>query len=223
LAAGARNVYLVEQTIAAALGAGIDLSKPCGNLIVDIGGGSTDIAVLSLGGIVCKSSVRTGGCDFDSAIMKYIRHNHNILIGEKTAESIKIQIGGLSLNSENLMAYIKGRDLLSGLPKKIPIYRHDLLDIMTGVAGDVFRALQSVLEKTPPELAGDIRQNGIILTGGGSLLDGMAEFLENLTGLRTTLAENPTECVALGTAKSFSNLEMLMEGIVRADPSRQNI
>lgn len=166
VAAGARSVYLIEEPVAAAIGAGIDLSLPNGNMIVDIGGGTTDIAVLSLNGIVCKTSLRVAGQKFDEAIAKYIRSQYNLLVGEKKAEQIKMEIGSVDDEAPEKTANVKGRDLISGLPKQLPLRRSELHPLLHEIANDIVVAAHNVLEKTPPELVGDIYTNGIILTGG---------------------------------------------------------
>lgn len=214
VSAGARKVYLIEEPVAAAIGAGVELALPNGNLIVDIGGGTCDIAVLSLNGIVCKTSLRVAGQKFDEAIIKYIRSAYNVLIGEKTAEALKIDVGSVYRDSGERIADAKGRDLLSGLPKKIQIRRSELYPVLHEVAVQIVRAVQSVLEKTPPELVGDIRSNGIILTGGGSLIDGLCALMEAGTRVPTKIAENPVDCVAIGTSKSFAYLDKLFDGFV---------
>ncbi len=212
VAAGARKVYLIEEPVAAAIGSGIDISLPIGNLIVDIGGGTTDVAVLSLNGIVCKHSIRVAGNKFDEAIVKYMRAKYNLLIGEKTAEQIKIEIGSVFPDGNEVEYYAKGRDLIGGLPKQILITRKELVPTLRDVAVAVVRAVQFVLEKTPPELVGDIRDNGIVMTGGGCLLHGLDKMLEIGTKVRAAVAENCIECVAVGTARSFAYLDTLNDG-----------
>ncbi len=220
VAAGARNVYLIEEPVAAAIGAGVDISRPNGNLIVDIGGGTTDIAVLSLNGIVCKTSLKTAGNEFDQILMKYIRSTYNLLIGEKTAEQIKQEIGTVIENSENCFMDVKGRDLLSGMPKKILVERKETCQVLQDAAMTIVRAVQGVLERTPPELVGDIQKNGLILTGGGALLDGLCPLLEKNTKVSAQIAENPQDCVALGTGKSFQYLDKLFDGFLHMSTHR---
>jgi len=214
VAAGARKVYLIEEPVAAAIGAGVELARPNGNLIVDIGGGTCDIAVLSLNGIVCKTSLKVAGLSFDKALIKYMRSKYNMLIGERTAERVKMEIGSVDPDHENIFTIIKGRDLLTGLPKQMRIFRKETLAIFKEPADQIVQAVQGVLEKTPPELVGDIRENGLILTGGGSLLDGLDTLLEEKTRVAAKIAENPQECVAIGTAKSFDYLDKLYDGFV---------
>lgn len=214
LVAGARKVYLIEEPVAAAIGAGIDITRPNGNLIVDIGGGTCDIAVLSLNGIVCKASTKTAGMRFDEAFVRYARNTYNLLVGEKTAEAVKIQIGSVCDQDEECGCDVKGRDLISGLPKKIPVTRSETLSVFLEPAWDIVHAVQSVLEKTPPELVGDIRTNGILLTGGGGMMRGLDKLMEEGTHVPTKVAENAAECVAVGTAKSFAYLDKLIDGFV---------
>jgi rod shape-determining protein MreB len=212
--AGARRVHLIEEPVAAALGAGLDITKPYGHLIVDIGGGTTDVAVLSLKGVVCKTSIRTAGSSFDDAITRYIRGAYNLLIGEKTAEEVKIKIGGVLEGAENISMDVKGRDVVSGLPAKVHVSRGELIPHLREIADQILAATQSVLERTPPELVGDIRSSGIVLTGGGALINGMDRFIASGTKVDAQVAENTVECVALGTMKSFSLLGELFDGFL---------
>jgi len=217
-AAGARKVYLIEEPVAAAIGAGVDLSKPAGNLVVDIGGGTCDIAVLSFNGIVCKTSLRVAGNKFDEAIVKYMRTNYNLLIGEKTAENIKIELGSVYPGGEEVEGYAKGRDLVTGLPKQVLLRRSELIEPLLDIATVIIREIQSLLEKTPPELAGDIRENGIVMTGGGAMLDGLDELITRNTRARAYVAENAVESVAIGTARSFAYLDKLYDGFAHIAP-----
>lgn len=214
VSAGARSVYLIEEPVAAAIGAGIDLARPDGNLIVDIGGGTTDIAVLSLNGIVCKTSIRQAGNRFDEAIIKYMRGAHSLLVGDKKAEKLKIEIGSVDPDAPAMEAVVKGRDLIGGLPKGLRVTRSELYPFMREIADGIVAAVHGVLEITPPELIGDIHTNGIILTGGGALLDGLDRILQQSTRVGTRIADNPKECVAIGTAKSFEYLGKLYDGFV---------
>lgn len=220
VAAGARSVFLIEEPVAAAIGAGIDLSLPNGNLIVDIGGGTTDIAVLSLNGIVCKTSLRVAGTAFDEALTKYVRGEYNLLLGEKKAEQVKIEIGSVDPDAPEKSAEIKGRDLIGGLPRKLPVTRGELYPCLREVADNILQAIHGVLEKTPPELVGDIHTNGIILTGGGALLHGLDRLIEKATKVPARIAENAVECVAIGTARSFDYLDKLYDGFLT--PSTHN-
>ena len=204
--AGARFVNIVEEPIAAAIGAGIDIMRPVGNMIVDIGGGTTDTAVISMGGPVVTSSIKTAGNDFDDAIIKYIRKRHNLLIGDRSAEEVKINIGTCFKRPENISMDVRGRDLVSGLPKTVTITSDETEEALRDVTGMVVEAVHAVLENTPPELAADIADRGILLTGGGSLLHGLEQLLEEKTGIATMTAENPMQVVAIGTGKYMDYL-----------------
>ena len=199
--AGAREVFVVEEPLAAAIGAGIEIKKPCGNMIVDIGGGTTDIAVISLGGTVVSTSVKVAGDDFDEAIVRYMRKKHNLLIGDRTAEEIKIGIGTCYNKSENKKMEVRGRNLVTGLPKTITVTSDETLEALKEITSQIVEAVHSVLEKTPPELAADVSDRGIVLTGGGSLLYGLEELIEEKTGITTMTAEEPMTAVAIGTGK----------------------
>ena len=194
--AGARDVKIIEEPIAAAIGAGIDIARPCGNMIVDIGGGTSDIAVISLGGTVVSASIKIAGDDFDDAIVRYMRKKHNLLIGERTAEDIKIRIG-----SESVTVDVRGRNLVTGLPKTITVTSEETEEALKDTTSQIVEAVHSVLEKTPPELAADIADRGIVLTGGGSLLYGLEELIESKTGITTMTAEDPMTAVAIGTGR----------------------
>ncbi len=199
--AGARHVEIIEEPIAAAIGAGIDISRPCGNMIVDIGGGTTDIAVISLGGTVVSTSIKVAGDDFDEAIVRYMRKKHNLLIGERTAEEIKIKIGSVFPRKDSAAVEVRGRNLVTGLPKTIAVTSEETEEALREAAGQIVEAVHSVLEKTPPELAADIADRGIVLTGGGCLLHGLEELVEDKTGINTMTAEDPMTAVAVGTGK----------------------
>ena len=199
--AGAREVSIIEEPIAAAIGAGIDISKPCGNMIVDIGGGTSDIAVISLGGTVVSASIKIAGDDFDEAIIRYMRKKHNLLIGERTAEDIKIKIGSAYPSAEAVSMDIRGRNLVTGLPKTVTVTSTETEEALKEATAQIVEAIHSVLEKTPPELAADIADRGIVLTGGGSLLQGLEELIEEKTGINTMTAEDPMTAVAIGTGK----------------------
>ena len=199
--AGAREAYLIEEPMAAAIGAGIDISRPCGNMIVDIGGGTTDIAVISLGGTVVSTSIKIAGDDFDEAIIRYMRKKHNLLIGERTAEDIKIKIGSAYPSAEAVSMDIRGRNLVTGLPKTVTVTSTETEEALKEATAQIVEAIHSVLEKTPPELAADIADRGIVLTGGGSLLQGLEELIEEKTGINTMTAEDPMTAVAIGTGK----------------------
>ena len=199
--AGAREVAIIEEPIAAAIGAGIDISRPCGNMIVDIGGGTTDIAVISLGGTVVSTSIKIAGDDFDEAIVRYMRKKHNLLIGERTAEDIKIKVGSAYPRTEIATMNVRGRNLVTGLPKTVEVTSEETQEALKEATSQIVEAVHSVLEKTPPELASDIADRGIVLTGGGSLLQGLEELIESKTGIHTMTAEDPMTAVAIGTGK----------------------
>ncbi|MBR3882962.1 MAG: rod shape-determining protein MreB [Clostridia bacterium] len=207
--AGARKVYLIEEPIAAAIGAGIDISKPCGNMIVDIGGGTTDIAVISLGGSVVSSSIKVAGDKFDEYIVKYIKKRHNVMIGERTAEELKQQIGCVFPKIQDMEMDVRGRDLITGLPKTITIYSSEMMEALEEPAMLIVDAVHSVLEKTPPELAADISDKGIYMTGGGCLIDGLDRLLQEKTGINVMIAEDAISCVAKGTGKALDNLDIM--------------
>ena len=207
--AGARKVYLIEEPIAAAIGAGIDISKPYGNMIVDIGGGTTDVAVISLGGSVVSTSLKIAGDKLDEAIVRYIKRKHNIMIGERTAEDLKINIGCVYPKIQDVEMDIRGRDLSTGLPKTITVYSSEMLEALIEPAMMIVDAVHSVLEKTPPELAADISDKGIYMTGGGCLVDGLDKLLQEKTGINVMIAEDAISCVALGTGKALDNLDAL--------------
>lgn len=207
--AGARKVYLIEEPIAAAIGAGIDISKPCGNMVVDIGGGTTDIAVISLGGSVVSSSLKVAGDKFDEAIVRYIKKKYNTIIGERTAEDLKINIGCVYPKIQDMEMDIRGRDLATGLPKTITVRSSEMLEALIEPAMQVVDAVHSVLEKTPPELAADISDRGVYMTGGGCLIDGLDKLLQEQLGLNVMIAQDAVSCVALGTGKALDNLDAL--------------
>ena len=200
-AAGAREVLLIEEPVAAAIGAGIDISKPCGNMIVDIGGGTADIAVISLGGTVVNTSIKIAGDDFDEAIVRYIRKKHNLLIGDQTAEDIKIKIGTTYPLVEEETMEVRGRNLVTGLPKTITVTSSETEEAFRDATGQIVNAVIGVLEKTPPELSADILDRGIVLTGGGSMLRGLEELISERTGINTMTAEEPMKVVAIGTGQ----------------------
>lgn len=205
--AGAREVFVVEEPLAAAIGAGIEIKKPCGNMIVDIGGGTTDIAVISLGGTVVSTSVKVAGDDFDEAIVRYMRKKHNLLIGDRTAEEIKIGIGTCYNKSENQKMEVRGRNLVTGLPKTIEVTSEETEEALRDVTTSIIDAVHRVLEQTPPELAADIAVRGIVLTGGGCLLNGLDELIEAKTGINTMTAEDPMTAVAIGTGQYLEYID----------------
>lgn len=211
--AGARRSFLIEEPIAAAIGAGIDIAQPVGSMVIDIGGGTTDIAVISLGGIVQSDSIKVAGDKFDEAIIKYIKKKHNILIGERTAEELKIKIGCVysSMESEFSEMQIKGRSLVTGLPQTITVNSEETKEALGEVSEQIVEAVKGVLEKTPPELLGDISTNGIVMTGGGSLIKGLDKLISLHTGIDCEIAPEAISCVALGTGKALDHINSLRE------------
>ena len=197
----ARNVVLIEEPVAAAIGAGIDISRACGSMIVDIGGGTSDIAVLSLGGTVVSKSIKIAGDDFDEAIIRFIRKKHNVLIGERTAEQLKINIGTAYERTMPVSMDVRGRNLLTGLPKNITVTSNEMLLALSESAQGIAEAVHNVLEHTPPELAADIIDRGIVMTGGGSLLYGLDKLIQERTGTNVMIADDAISCVAIGTGK----------------------
>ena len=212
--AGARKVYLIEEPLAAAIGAGLDISKPCGNMVVDIGGGTTDIAVISLGGTVVSSSLKVAGDRFDEYIVKYVKKKYNMMIGERTAEDLKVNVGCVYPKIQDVEMDIRGRDLITGLPKTVTVHSSEMLEALYEPAMMIVDAVHGVLEKTPPELAADISDRGIYMTGGGCLVDGLDKLLQEKTGINVMIAQDSVSCVALGTGKALDNLDVL-EGKVK--------
>ena len=200
-AAGAREVRLIEEPVAAAIGAGIDISKPYGNMIVDIGGGTSDIAVISLGGTVVNTSLKVAGDDFDEAIVRFMRKKHNLLIGERTAEDIKIKIGTTYPLVEEETMVVRGRNLVTGLPKTVTVTASETEEALRETTSQIVEAVIAVLERTPPELSADILDRGIVLTGGGAMLRGLEQLIEEKTGINTMTAEDPMKVVAIGTGQ----------------------
>ena len=209
LEAGARRALLLEAPIAGALGAGLDIDTPVGNMIVDIGGGVTEIAVISLGGIVESKSIKVGGDQFNEAIVQYVRDNYGVLIGERTAESVKIAIGEVFEHDDTRIVEVKGRDLATGLPRVINLSSKEMIGATFRPMTALIDGICEVIEKTPPELVGDILNNGIILTGGGCLLPGLDRLIAYVTGIKTIIAKHPEKCVALGTGKCLENLSAM--------------
>ena len=204
--AGARNIYLIEEALAAAIGANIPIQEPAGNMVIDIGGGTTEIAVLSLGGMVISDSIRVGGDEFDEAITKHMRNNYNLVIGERTAEEVKLSIGNAFSEKKSESFELKGRDAMSGLPRTLIIDGTEIRKALKEPLDAILEGAIHVLERTPPELAADITERGIVLTGGGSLLKGLDKYLAKETGVPVILAENPLNCVAIGTGKYLEEL-----------------
>ena len=211
--AGARKVYLIEEPIAAAIGAGIDISKPCGNMVVDIGGGTTDIAVISLGGSVVSTSIKVAGDKFDEYTKKYIKKKYNLDIGDRTAEELKQNVGCVYPKMQEVEMEVRGRDLGTGLPTTIRINSSEMLEALQEPADMIIDAVHSVLEKTPPELAADISDKGIYMTGGGCLIDGLDKLLQQKTGINVMIAQDAVSCVALGTGKALDNLDYIDEKV----------
>ena len=209
--AGARKVYLIEEPIAAAIGAGIDISKPCGNMVVDIGGGTTDIAVISLGGSVVSTSIKVAGDKFDEYVSKYIKKKYNLAIGERTAEELKVNVGCVYPKIQDVEMDVRGRDLTTGLPTTVTIHSSEMLEALQEPALMIVDAVHSVLERTPPELAADISDKGIYMTGGGCLIDGLDKLLQEKTGINVMIAQDTVSCVALGTGKALDTLDSLDE------------
>lgn len=207
--AGARKVHLIEEPIAAAIGAGIDISKACGSMIVDIGGGTTDIAVIALGGSVVSTSIKIAGDRFDEAVTKYIKKKHNIIVGDRTAEELKIRIGTVFPRENEIFMDVRGRNNITGLPNTISISSSEMYEALLEPALAIVDAVHSVLERTPPELASDISDRGIVMTGGGSLLYGIDKLMHQKTGINIIVPEDAISSVAYGTGKSLDNLDML--------------
>ena len=219
--AGAKRVFLIEEPVAAAIGAGLDISRPNGNLVVDIGGGTTDIAVISLGGIVESTSIKIAGDKFDEAIIKYVRRKHNALIGERTAEQVKKTIGCVYPRTEEEIMEVKGRCLMTGLPRTFTLSSSEILEALEEVSSAIVEAIHSVLERTPPELTGDISSNGIVMTGGGSLIWGFDKLVASKTGIPTRVADEAVSCVAYGTGNCLENLASMQDGTINLSRKRQ--
>lgn len=204
---GAKKVYLIEEPMAAAIGAGIEITKAKGNMIIDIGGGTTDIAVISLGGIVVRSSIKTAGDKFDEAIVRYIKKTYNLMIGERTAEDLKVNIGSAFEEDKTNSMEIRGRDLITGLPKNIEVTSKQMEEALLDTVNEIAECAHNVLEKTPPELASDIAENGIVMTGGGALLNGLDKLISKVCNVPVVVAEDAVSCVALGTGKCLDYLD----------------
>src|SRR3989440_7870341 len=217
--AGARAAYIIEEPMAAAIGAGLPIHEPTGNMIVDIGGGTTEVAVISLGGVVTSSSVRVGGDELDEAIIQYVKKEYAVALGERTAEAIKLAIGSAFPVAEDMIAEIKGRDLVSGLPKTIHVTAEEVRKAIEEPVNSIIDAIKNTLDRTPPELAADIMEKGIVLTGGGALLRGLDERLKHETGMPVHIADNPLSSVAIGSGKCLEEFEVLQRVLV--SPSRR--
>ena len=219
--AGAQKVYLIEEPRAAAIGAGLDIYSHVGNMVVDIGGGTTDIAVLALGGVVVSKSIKIAGDRFDEAIMSYVRRKYKVLIGERTAEALKKQIGAVYDHPEPKYVEVKGRCMTQGLPKLITISSREMIEALAEPTTEILNAVCQVIERTPPELLGDILRNGIVMTGGGSLLYGFDQLVTRVTGIHTRVAENAVSCVAVGTGMSLDHLDLMPEGTINLSRERK--
>ena len=220
--AGAQKTYLIEEPVAAAIGAGLNIYAPIGNMVVDIGGGTTDVAVLSLGGVVVSRSTKIAGDKFDEAIIRYVRRKYNVLIGERTAEAVKKQIGAVYDHPETVHVEVKGRCIRQGLPKVITISSKEMIEALAEPVTAILDAICWVIENTPPELLGDILRNGIVMTGGGSLLYGFDQLVERVTGIKTRVAKDAVSCVAIGTGKSLDNIDLLLEGAVNTSRDKRS-
>ena len=219
--AGARKVYLIEEPVAAAIGAGIDITKPDGHMVVDIGGGTADIAVISLGGVVESASIKIAGDQLNESVVKYMRRKHNLLVGERTAEEMKKRIGCVFPKEEDEAMDVKGRCLLTGLPKVVSVTSSEMMDAFEEPVERIMEAIHSVLERTPPELVADISTNGIIMTGGGSLVSGFDKLVSARTGINTVIAEDAISCVALGTGKALDSLNNMQDGTMNLSRRKQ--
>ncbi len=219
--AGAKKTYLIESPVAAAIGAGIDISKPVGNLVVDIGGGTTDVAVISLHNVVASESIKIAGDAVDEAIIKYVRRKYNVLIGERTAQELKINIGCAWPSDKITSMQVKGRCLIEGLPRMVEINSQEMLEAIEEPITAIMNAICSVIERTPPELVGDIAAAGIVLTGGMSQLHGIDNLVEHVTGIRTFIAENPIKCVAIGAGRTLNNISLITAGTINLARQRQ--
>ena len=219
--AGARKAYLIEEPVAAAIGAGIDITQPNGHMVVDIGGGTADIAVISLGGVVESASIKIAGDQLNESIVKYMRRKHNLLIGERTAEDMKIKIGCVFPKEEEERMEVKGRCLLTGLPREVTVTSTEMMDAFEEPVERIVETIHSVLERTPPELVADISDNGIVMTGGGSLVSGFDKLITARTGIHTRVAEDAISCVAIGTGKSLESLGSMQDGTMNLSRRRQ--
>ena len=218
-AAGARKVFIIEEPMAAAIGAGLPVHEPTGNMVVDIGGGTSEVAVISLGGIVTSLSVRVGGDELDNSIIQYIKKEYSLMLGERTAEEIKVAVGSAFPKPDEPHAEIRGRDLVTGLPRTIVVSAEEIRRAMDEPVNAIVDAVKATLDRTPPELSGDIMDRGVVLTGGGALLQGLGERLRHETGMPIIVAERPLECVALGSGKCVEEFEALQQVLV-SEPRR---
>lgn len=219
--AGARKVYLIEEPVAAAIGAGIDITKPDGHMVVDVGGGTSDVAVISLSGVVESQSIKIAGDSFDEALIKYVRRKYNVLIGENTAEELKKSIGCVFPRPEATSVEVKGRCLMTGLPRIVEINSNDMIEAFEEVSERILETIHQVLENTPPELVADISNNGIVMTGGGSLIWGFDKLVESRTSIETRIAEDAVSCVAYGTGKALDWVNDMQDGTINLSRRRQ--
>jgi rod shape-determining protein MreB len=219
ISAGARAAFIIEEPMAAAIGAGLPIHEPSGNMVVDIGGGTTEVAVISLGGIVTSSSIRVGGDELDEAIIQHVKKEYSVALGERTAEAIKIAVGSAFPTADDMIAEIKGRDLVSGLPKTIHIAAEEVRRAIEEPVNAIIDAVKNTLDRCPPELAADVMDKGIVLTGGGALLKGMDERLKHETGMPIHVAESPLSCVAIGSGKCLEEFEVLKRVLVSSNRS----
>jgi rod shape-determining protein MreB len=214
LAAGAKEAYLIEEPMAAAIGADLPVEEPSGSMIVDIGGGTSEVAVISLGGIVTSRSLRIAGDEFDAAIVTFVKKEYNLMIGERTAEQIKIKIGNAFLKPKEEYMEVRGRDLITGLPKNVTLSSSEINEALKEPINAIIDSIKFTLEKTPPELAADIMDKGIMLAGGGALLSGLDMLIREETGMPVTIAEDPLDCVAIGTGKVLEEIEALRSVLI---------
>ena len=219
--AGARKVYLLETAVATAMGAGIDISLPDGHMVIDIGSGTTEVAVISMGGVVECESIKTAGDAFDDSIVRYVRRKYNLIIGQRTAEELKCSIGCVMKRPSDSVDEIKGRDVVTGLPKVIKIHSSELLEVFREPVVSIMEAVHNTLERTPPELVGDLSANGIVMSGGGSLLFGLDQLIERSTGIRTVVVDDAVSCAAYGVGKMLKHLNDMPEGMVNFARKRQ--
>lgn len=212
--AGAKEAFLIEEPMAAAIGSELPVAEPRGSMIVDIGGGTTEVAIISLGGIVTSRSIRIGGDELDESIVQYVKRQYNLLIGERTAEGVKIKIGSAFQRKEEVSMDVKGRDLVTGLPKTVKVSSEEIREAIAEPVNSIMEAIKFTLEKTPPELASDIMDKGLVLTGGGALLEGLDRRVMDETGMPVHISENPLDCVVMGTGKALEELHLLKRVLV---------
>jgi len=218
--AGAREAYLIEEPMAAAIGAGLPVQEPTGSMVVDIGGGTTEVAVISLGGIVTSKSIRVGGDELDESIVSFIKKTYSLMIGARTAEEIKVTIGSAHHEVKEQKMSIRGRDLISGLPKTIEISSYEIREALSEPVANIVEAIKYTLEKTPPELSADVIRHGITLTGGGALLSGLDKIIATETGIQVRIADEPLDCVVMGTGKAVEDIKMLKNVAVNSKNAR---